>query len=75
MLLHDAEEFNDNLGRRSKQDLSLSLSLGVDNAAESVIQDADSDHLARLVIPAGRVQKDKVSQTVPTSMFHGKKDP
>lgn len=72
MLLHNAKKFDDDLGGRSEKDLSLSLSFGIDNAVESVIQDANSDHIERyaiLLIPAGRVQEGKVSQTVPTSVI------
>ena len=37
MLLHDREELDDDLGRRSDKHLALTLALGVDNAVEGVV--------------------------------------
>lgn len=45
MLLHDLEELDDNLGRRSDQDLSLSSLLGIDDVVEAVVEYGLSDHL------------------------------
>jgi hypothetical protein len=45
VLLHDAQKFNDDLGRRSDENLSLALSLGIDDSVEGVVKNADSDHI------------------------------
>lgn len=47
VLLHDAEELDDDLGRRPDEDLSLALALGVDNAVKRVVEDGNADHLSR----------------------------
>ena len=39
VLLHDAEELDDDLGRRSDQDLSLSGLLGVVDGVERIVED------------------------------------
>jgi hypothetical protein len=38
MLLHNAEELDDDLGRRSDQDLSLSRLLGVVDGVERIVE-------------------------------------
>lgn len=37
MLLHNREELDDDLGRRSNKNLTLALALSVDNAVKSVV--------------------------------------
>lgn len=37
VLLHNREELDDDLGRRSDQDLALAFAFGIDNAVESVV--------------------------------------
>lgn len=44
VLLHDFEEFDDDFGRRSDEDLSLSRLLGIDNVVETVVEDGLTDH-------------------------------
>ena len=44
MLLHASEESDDDLGRGSDEDLPLSLSLGVDDGLQAVVEDGDADH-------------------------------
>lgn len=70
MLLHDAQELDDDLGRGSDEDLSLALALSVDDAVESIVEDGNANHLAKFVLigrigglesicyaPTGRVQR------------------
>lgn len=45
MLLHDLEELDNDLGRRTDQDLTLAHLLGVVDALESIIQNGGVDHL------------------------------
>lgn len=45
VLLHDAEELDDDLGGRADQNLALAAALGVGNALESIVQHADTNHL------------------------------
>ena len=71
MSLHDAQELDDDLGRRSDENLSLSLSLGIDNAVQGVVQDADSNHVAGLVLEVIELdgyRESRVSSSVPASM-------
>lgn len=44
VLLHDAEELDENLGDGSEQNLLLSFSLGVHNCLEGISQDVDFHH-------------------------------
>ena len=44
MLLHYSEEFNNDLGARADQGLSLSLSFSVCEGIESVVQSTDTNH-------------------------------
>lgn len=37
VLLHGAEELDDDLGRRADEDLTLALALGVDDGLEAVV--------------------------------------
>lgn len=37
MLLHDAEELEDDLGARADEDLSLALALGVDDRVQGIV--------------------------------------
>lgn len=46
MLLHDGEELDYDLGNGTNQNLTLSTFLGVVNALKSIVQHADSHHLA-----------------------------
>lgn len=44
MLLHDDEELNDDLRRRSDHDLALAALFSIVHALEGIIQDANSHH-------------------------------
>jgi hypothetical protein len=44
VLLHNGQNLDDDLGRRSDQNLSLSSSLGVDDVVQAVVKNGDSDH-------------------------------
>lgn len=44
VLLHHAEELDDDLGARPDQDLALARLLGIVDALESVVQDRRSHH-------------------------------
>ena len=44
MLLHDAEELNNNLGGRADKDLSLSGLLSVIDGVERIVEDGGLDH-------------------------------
>lgn len=50
MLLHDGQEFDDDLGARSDQDLTLAGLLGVVDALESVIEHGGSDHFGGIEV-------------------------
>lgn len=45
VLLHDFEELDDDLGRRSDEDLSLSSLLGIDDVVKTVVEDGLTDHI------------------------------
>ena len=47
MLLHDAQELDDDLGRRTDKNLALATSLGIDNAVEAVVEDGNANHLEK----------------------------
>jgi hypothetical protein len=49
VLLHNAEELDDDLGARSDHDLSLSSLLGVVDRLEAVIEDRCSSHLGGML--------------------------
>lgn len=44
MLLHDAQEFDDDLGARSDEDLTLAGLFGIVDALESIVEDGSLDH-------------------------------
>lgn len=44
MLLHDREEFDNDLRARSDQDLALACLLGIVDGVERIIQDTSADH-------------------------------
>jgi hypothetical protein len=44
VLLHDAEELDDNLGGRSDENLSLSRLLGVVDGVERIVEDGGFNH-------------------------------
>jgi hypothetical protein len=44
VLLHDAQELDNDLGARSNEDLALSSFLGVVDGIERIIQDTSLDH-------------------------------
>ena len=48
MLLHDAQELNDDFGAGSDEDLSFPGLLGVVDGIERIVQDAGFDHLGGL---------------------------
>lgn len=45
MLLHDLQELDDDLGRRSDQDLALAGLLGVVDVLKSIVENGGADHL------------------------------
>lgn len=45
VLLHDLQELDNDLGRRSDQDLTLAGLLGVVDALESIVENGSADHL------------------------------
>jgi hypothetical protein len=45
VLLHDAQELNNDLGAGSDQNLTLSSFLGIVDAFQRIIEDGCSDHL------------------------------
>lgn len=47
MLLHDAQELDDDLGRRSDQDLPFARLLGVVDGIEGVVENGSLDHFER----------------------------
>lgn len=46
MLLHDAEELDDDLGAGADQDLTLATLLGIVDALKSIVQHANTDHIS-----------------------------
>jgi hypothetical protein len=44
VLLHDAEELDNDLGARSDQDLALTGLLGVVDGVERIVEDGSLDH-------------------------------
>ena len=44
VLLHDAEELDDDLGGRTDQDLALAALLGVVDGVEGIVEDGSLDH-------------------------------
>lgn len=47
MLLHDGQELDDDLGRRTDEDLSLSTLFGVVDVVKTIVQDGNSDHFRK----------------------------
>lgn len=45
VLLHDLEELDDDLGRRTDHDLALAGLLGVVDAVEGIVENGSADHL------------------------------
>jgi hypothetical protein len=45
VLLHDGQELNDDLGRRTDENLSLTTAFGVVDVVQTIVQDGDSDHV------------------------------
>lgn len=50
VLLHNFQELDDNLGRRSDQDLSFSGLLGIDDVVEAVVENGLSDHIDYIIV-------------------------
>ena len=50
VLLHDSQEFDQDLGGRSKEDLLLSLLLSIDDSLQSISQNVNSNHCGTLII-------------------------
>lgn len=44
MLLHDTQELDDDLGRRTDEDLALASLLGVVDGVERIVEDGSLDH-------------------------------
>lgn len=44
MLLHDAQELDDDLGRRTDEDLALASLLSVVDGVERIVEDGSLDH-------------------------------
>lgn len=49
MALHDLEELDNDLGRRSDQDLALASLLGVVDGVERIVEDGSADHFGRVL--------------------------
>ena len=60
MLLHDAQEFDDDLGAGSNEDLTLAGLFGIVDALESVVEDGSLDHFGGIEVVrfSSRVNKD-----------------
>jgi len=50
MALHDAKEFDNDLGWRSNKHLSLSTAFGVDNVVQAVIEDGYANHFGAFFV-------------------------
>lgn len=57
MLLHDLQELDNDLGRRSDQDLTLAGLLGVVDALESIVENGSADHLDGVVVVLKEILK------------------
>ena len=55
MLLHNAQELNNDLGAWADEDLTLSGFLGVVDGVEGIVQDACFDHSCGVGVTLGRV--------------------
>ena len=53
VLLHHAEELDNDLGGRSKEDLSLTSLLGVDDGLKAVSQNTHENHLRSISVESG----------------------
>lgn len=49
VLLHDAQELDDNLGARPDQDLPLSSLLGIVDGVQAIVKDGCFDHFVGIV--------------------------
>ena len=49
MLLHCLQEFDDDLGARSNQDLTLSSLLGVVDGVKRIVENTSLDHVCGIV--------------------------
>lgn len=47
MLLHDGQELDDDLGRRTDENLSLSTLFSVVDVVKTIVQDGNSDHIRK----------------------------
>ncbi len=47
MLLHDRQELDNDLGRGTDHDLSLSTLLSVVDVVQTIVQDGNSDHIRK----------------------------
>jgi hypothetical protein len=45
VLLHNRQELDDNLGRGTNENLSLTTAFGVVDVVQTIVQDGDSDHI------------------------------
>jgi hypothetical protein len=50
VLLHDRKELDDDLGGRTDKNLTLSTLLGVVDVVQSIVEDGDTDHVAKAVL-------------------------
>lgn len=50
VLLHDAEELDNDLGGRTDQDLALAALLGVVDGVERIVEDGSLDHFEGLAM-------------------------
>ena len=50
MLLHDRQELDNDLGRRTDKDLALAGLLGIVHGIEGVVKDGSADHLGGIGI-------------------------
>jgi hypothetical protein len=58
VLLHQRQELDDDLGRRTDQDLALATLLSVVDVVEAVVQDGDADHFDMLLVVAKTIKNE-----------------
>lgn len=64
MLLHDLQELDDNLGRRSNQDLSLTGLFSVVDSVQGVSQNRGSSHNSEQLVKRAQSNKTESSMSV-----------
>lgn len=66
VLLHNLQELDNDLGRRSDQDLALASLLGVVDALESIVENGGADHLDGVVLVLKEILKSCEMRYLPT---------